>query len=403
MKKLFSLVVILAVQAVSSAQSPWIEDLEVYHQELEKKHIDLYKNISKADFQAEVNRIQTESAERSDTQTILDLMRLTRKIGDGHTAFSLRGVATHNYPIEVYLVDGNWRVIRVSKAHEELLGQSLKSIDGMPIEQVMQQVAPVAQYVENEQSKTIRSAQYMQIAELLHGLGITKAEQKAGFGFVQDNGKKTTVQLTALADTNQIDFVSFKTEVPQIHKPENAELDYLWFSPIAQTNAIYIQFASYPSFEQMQRFGTSVLTYINQNQTEQVVIDLRNNGGGDFFIGTYLAYYLNLADSIDWKNGVYLLTDKVTFSAATSNAAQFRQMLNAKVIGEPTGSNPTGYQDMGEFELPNSGMVVTYSKRFFRFQAEVTSGVRPDVFIPYDWEAYSNGRDNMLEWVLDRI
>lgn len=71
MKKLFSLVVILAVQAVSYAQNPWVEDLEVYHQELEKKYIDLYKNISKADFQAEVNRIQAESAERSDTQTIL--------------------------------------------------------------------------------------------------------------------------------------------------------------------------------------------------------------------------------------------------------------------------------------------------------------------------------------------
>ncbi len=110
-----------------------------------------------------------------------------------------------------------------------------------------------------------------------------------------------------------------------------------------------------------------------------------------------------MADGIDWKSGVYVLTDKVTFSAATSNASQFRQMLNAKIVGEPTGSNPTGYQDMGEFTLPNSGMIVTYSKRLFKFQDKSTQGVQPDIHIKYDWKSYSNGIDNMMQWVINEI
>lgn len=85
-----------------------------------------------------------------------------------------------------------------------------------------------------------------------------------------------------------------------------------------------------------------------------MVIDFRGNGGGDFFVGLTLAYYLNLADSIDWRSGVYVLTDKYTFSAGVSNAAQYRQILNARIVGEPTGGNPVGYQDMGSFILPNS-------------------------------------------------
>ena len=143
-----------------------------------------------------------------------------------------------------------------------------------------------------------------------------------------------------------------------------------------------LKFESYPSFEEMEKFGESVLNYINKNSIKQIVIDLRNNGGGDFFVGTFLAYYLNLADSIDWKSGVYVLTDKVTFS---------------------TGSNPTGYQDMGQFTLPNSGMIVTYSKRLFRFQEKITQGVKPDVLIEYDWESYSKGKDNMMEWIINDI
>jgi C-terminal processing protease CtpA/Prc len=134
-----------------------------------------------------------------------------------------------------------------------------------------------------------------------------------------------------------------------------------------------------------------------------LVIDFRGNGGGDFFVGLTLAYYLNLADSIDWRSGVYVLTDKYTFSAGVSNAAQYRQILNARIVGEPTGGNPVGYQDMGSFILPNSELTVTYSKRLFRFQDTATQGIRPDVLIEYDWEAYRNGIDNILEWVVDDL
>ena len=48
-------------------------------------------------------------------------------------------------------------------------------------------------------------------------------------------------------------------------------------------------------------------------------------------------------------------------------------------------------------------MTVTYSKRLFRFQDTATQWIRPDVLIEYDWEAYRNGIDNILEWVGDDL
>ena len=384
----------------------WIEDIEWYRTNLEKYHIDLYKNISKVKFEQELKHIKSNLNKKTDTDVIISLMRLTRKIGDGHTAFSLRGIETHLYPIEIYKTGGQWRVIKATNKHKALLGKELIAIDGKTMLQIENEVGKVAQYVENKQSKIIRVAQYSMISELVYGLNLTNKEFDAVFSLLDNNKKKTEVTLKAINSKDYYENVKFKTletVIPEIEKPIDIKHDYLWFSPIKTTEAIYVKFESYPSFEEMEKFGESVLNHINKNNIKQIVIDLRNNGGGDFFVGTFLAYYLNLADSIDWKSGVYVLTDKVTFSAATSNASQFRQMLNAKIVGEPTGSNPTGYQDMGQFTLPNSGMIVTYSKRLFRFQEKITQGVQPDVLIEYDWESYSKGKDNMMEWIINDI
>lgn len=73
-----------------------------------------------------------------------------------------------------------------------------------------------------------------------------------------------------------------------------------------------------------------------------------------------------------------MLKDRVTFSAAMV-AVRFKQLLNAKVVGEPTGANPNGYQDMTQFNLPNSDLLITCSKRLFRIQDNNTMGMQPDV------------------------
>ena len=153
----------------------------------------------------------------------------------------------------------------------------------------------------------------------------------------------------------------------------------------------------------MEDFADELLEYINKQKTKNLVIDLRGNYGGDFFVGLKLAHRLVLADSIDWKHGVYTLIDNETFSAAMSNAAQFQQLLNAKLVGQATGAKPSGYQDMGQFTLPNSGLVVTYSKRLYHFQRTTALAVFPDVPVPLTIDDYRKGQDRSLNWVWSDI
>lgn len=89
-----------------------------------------------------------------------------------------------------------------------------------------------------------------------------------------------------------------------------------------------------------------------------------------------------------------------TFSAAMSNAAQFRSMTAATLVGETIGERPDSYQESRQFKLPNSHFVVSHSSRFYKFVPEGENVVAPDKEIISTWEDFKNGRDAALEWVL---
>ncbi|WP_431134655.1 S41 family peptidase [Psychroserpens mesophilus] len=385
--------------AQTSNKINWKEDLKIYKASLEQKHIDLYHSVTKEEFVYEWNKIYNNVDSLNDFEIILELMRLTRRVNDGHTAVSLRNMATHRFPFEIEYIDKEWRVVKVIKEHKSLLKLSLMAIDDVPIEEVSMKVSQVTQFVENEYSETLRTSSYLTISELLYNLDITKNRNTAQFTFLNENSKEIKVTLKAL-DKTAIDkgnFTELNIGIPEIIKPDKPMFDYLWYTSIKNIKAIYINFESYPSFEDMQVFGEQLVSYIQENLMKQVIIDMRNNGGGDLYVGTVLAYALNLADSIDWKNGVFVLTSNKTFSAATSNAALFKQLLNAKIVGQPTGSNPTGYQDMDSFKLPNSKLVITYSKRLFRLSEQENTALQPDVIINQKQNELFNSVDTVLK------
>jgi hypothetical protein len=56
---------------------------------------------------------------------------------------------------------------------------------------------------------------------------------------------------------------------------------------------------------------------------------------------------------------------------------------------------------MDQFELPNSKLIITYSKRYFKLSEKLTQGVQPDVLLNYNWNDYKNGTDTMIQWIIN--
>lgn len=403
MVKLTLLLLVLLFSPLGHAQdhvAPWKADIDYYAEKLVEEHMDPFHTLSKSNFDEEVLRIKESIPHKNENEILVDLMRLTRKIGDGHTSFPLWGQQQVYFPLQLTLIDKRIYVVSTTAQNQGILGAELISINGVPALEVLSKLSEISPFSENKYSTSVRVASYLPNANILNGLGIVRDQAETKFVF-ELQGATIELDLRPSINPNLAAQIShFDDSVFTAHKKVS---DDLWYGSSLDNKTIYIKFRRYTSITQMERFAQHLLAFINEKQTENLIVDLRDNYGGDFFVGLKLAQFLVLADSINWKSGVYTLIDNVTFSAAMSNAAQFSQILNSKLVGSPTGATPSGYQDMGQFTLPNSNLEVTYSKRLYHFTQGQRDALYPDVDINVSIEDYVKGYDRQLRWVLSDI
>lgn len=378
----------------------WQQDIDHYAEQLVARHIDPFNKISESDFRAELQRIRAHIPNNTDNQILTDLMRLTRRIGDGHTSLPLWKGVLERFPIRFRMIEQDLRVMETSAEYKALLGAKLVSINGALAAEAYTAMAKIAPFVENRYSEEISAANYLASAVALQGLGIIPSTNSAQFIF-EINGQQQAIVMASATNPKITKALShFKDEPIRAYERVN---DDLWFGSTLNKKTVYVKFRRYPSASDMTEFAETLLEFINKHQSKHLVIDLRDNYGGDFFVGLILAQQLVLADSIDWKSGVYTLIDSVTFSAAMSNAAQYTQILNSQLVGTPTGAKPSGYQDLGQFQLPHSGHVITYSKRLYHFKENGKDALYPDHRVEITWEDVGHGYDRQLRWVLETL
>ena len=75
-----------STQSSGVEKTPMEEDLDLFTSTLEENHKNLYANISKEEFQAEVEQVRAELPGMSEGQFYYSLRRLLSLVGDAHTS-----------------------------------------------------------------------------------------------------------------------------------------------------------------------------------------------------------------------------------------------------------------------------------------------------------------------------
>ncbi len=403
MKKVLFLTLFYSLDLFAMTESDagrWVKDIDAYSAGILLHHIDPFHSVSKDYFETEIKNVKRGLSEKTENEVVVELMRLTNRINDGHTSFPLWGRSLNSFPVELKIFNGKIYCVKSTDDQAYLLGARLDSIDGISSSEIIKKFSEITPFSENEYSTMTRVAEYIPKAEVLNGLGIISNIHEADFVFELSN-KTATYRLTSSQSPKFGPNLTYRQK--NIFIPYKKIDSDLWFGPSVDNKTVYVNFRRYTSISKMENLAEDLLDFINSHNSKNLIIDLRDNYGGDFFVGLKLAQFLVLADSINWKSGVYVLIDNVTFSAAMSNAAQFSQLLNAKLVGEPTGAMPSGYQDMGQFKLPSSKFDVTYSKRLYHFTKDDKDALYPDILIEHSINEYIGNNDRQLEWILNDI
>lgn len=372
----------------------WQEDLRFLAEELPQRHGDAFHTIDRATFEDSVAALSQRLHSLADHEIVSAFARLVAQIGDGHTYLELPE-SLRRYPLRLRLFGDTFRVTAAAPEHAEILGSTVLAIDGTPIDEAYRRMRRLMAE-ENEQYVVNNTPWMMGYAELLHAEGLVDQMERAEWRFMTPAGElSTTLEPVPAGAAPRL--LSARRQLPlALQRPGEP----LWAEMLDEGPTLYVNVSGYPARPEFRAFFDSVFDIIDRHSVQRLVIDLRENRGGDFTKARQLLLPRLQDHRLNDPERLFVLIGRATFSAAMTNAADFRTTTRATLVGEPTGARPNGWQEKGTFLLPNSNLTISVSTQYYRFMDADVDAVLPHVHIPITFDAFQAGADPVLEWVL---
>ena len=447
---LFSLCAIAQTERTDFSRQEVLKDLDFLYNSLKESHYDIYAYTPKEKmdsvYEAIKASITTDSL--STLEAITKLQPLTSAINNGHTAieFPIPQYIRYAYgggtvfPLEVAL-ENNKALVRRNWSEEEgiSIGSELLSINGRSMEEVLAGIYP---HVSAERPYFKHAK--IELFTLPRYYWQVFGEKETFEVEIQTNDTVKKYSLSAIPaiegyEMKRQDIIDPKREL-KFYK----ETAYLKPGNFSGDEAAY------------RKFIDSSFSAINEKKSKTLIVDFRNNAGGDDSFSDYLVSYI--ADrpfkwygnftlktseflkehvrkerdttnafwrsALEHENGtiypydfdaytpqpgekryrgkVYVLINRQTHSQSAVAAAQVQDYGFATIVGEETGDYPSLYASIYGYTLPNTGIPVNVSKgRIVRVNGSTAEeGVIPDIFIK---DHLLDEQDEILEGLLQRI
>lgn len=328
----------------------------------------------------------------NDDQVKIDLSKAIASLGQVHTNLGLADEKV--LPFRLYMWQGRLYVTDTITGYSEVLYTELTEINNQPVSSVIDQLTDVISR-DNEQGLLVNIPRYIIRPSILHGLGVIADKSRISLTFRQEDGTdvQKTVQPVSQNDSTLNLISPYKdTLLASINSKRNYS-----FTNLSAEQTLYVAYNScaedseYP----VKRFVQDIKTSLKASPVQKVIVDLRANGGGDSRIIKPLK--TSLLQEPTLKNHVLVLIGRGTASSAMMNASEFREELQAKLLGEPTNGSPNKPGEIQFLQLPET---VTYSTTEFHFSDSADDALMPDIPVDYTISDYRQGIDPVLSAAL---
>jgi len=449
---LFSFVPSLMAQDLQQnfSKAEVIADMDYLYESLIDAHYDIYAYTSEASFKEnylmEKKKITGDSLDLLTTTNILQ--RIASAANNGHTNIGFPIQPYMNYaqsggtlfPLEIalegeqFLVRKNW-----SSRNDIVPGSEIISINEVEIQNILDRIYPQIS-AERRYFKHVK----LELFSFPRYYWQVFGEVKTFDVKIKEKGKIKNYTLDAV---EVID--GYETKRSEVL---NAKMQLKFFQ-----SAAYLNPGHFSGDEtDYQSFVDSAFVAIQEQQYDHLIVDLRNNSGGDDAFSDYLVAYfadkpflwcssltLKTSDFLKdfvrqnhdttttyWSNvlthksetvytyefdpyqpqpqekrftgKVYVLINRQSHSQAAVTASQIQDYGFGTIVGEETGDYPSLYASIFHYSLPNTGISVSASKgQIIRVNGSTNKeGVIPDIYIK---DYLLDERDEILEGILERL
>ncbi|MBR6198130.1 MAG: hypothetical protein IKQ72_11085 [Bacteroidaceae bacterium] len=352
------------------------------------------------------------------------LMPWVTSIGDAHTGlqYPVNSIFTQElrrFPVIVKVTD-DYKII-VKACHNDLIpiDAEITSINGIDTKEML---TLMMQYVSGERDfyKLNRiSDDFLAYFHLLFTNDNYEIEHKLKG---EKKSKTITVPSISFEDSKQLRLGYNKRNAIATSNKDNYSFQILKDKSIA-----IMDFRSFWDVDRMKNFADSMFMTLKEQGIRNLIIDIRENGGGNSRVGDELLRYISpkpfcqfaktyvritptsrrmmqgndITPGISFYNNnqltesyygtdkyydgnVILLTSHHTFSSANSFAWAFKYFGCGTVIGEETGGMNVSFGDILMYTLPISNLKCSISfKRFWLYGADEKDihGTLPDISV----------------------
>lgn len=401
-----------------SEVADWREDLRVLAGELPRRHPLTFEGLTptgldRATFEAAVRNLDARIPSMARHEVIVGLERIVALLGDGHTSINPRfdpAIGFHYLPLELHAFsDGIW-IVAAAEPHADLAGTRLVRIGALPAAEALARVGEAVSH-ENESFLREFGPWYLAVPEVLHALGITESVDEATL-VVEDGGRERSVTVRAAGrleprghdprgpiDTSGWARMRPAGVPPPLHlsRPERRWVEYL---PAERTLYVAYQSAAPdPHGEPIPAFLDRVFALADSVEVERLVLDVRDNTGGESFFNQRIVREIVRRPGLDRPGTFFAIIGRGVYSAAQNLVNDLERWTNVTFVGEPTGSPPGFFGDHAPLVLPNSGITVNVSTLWWapRDPRDDRLFTAPRVFAEPSSEDHRAGRDPALE------
>lgn len=400
----------------------WRQDLHFLKHIIHQKYPNLFHKVTAEQFDAAVAILDKNLPNLKGYEVVAEMSKIVAMFRIGHTNLALTTMHQHlprasgqdmvfsRIPVQFYWFSDGMYIKAAHKQYAQAVGGKVLKIGKLETAKALEIIRPYTVY-ENEKGYEANAPFYLSLPEMLKATGISDDLDNISVVYSK-NGREEKV-VFAKSDvlipfnptglTVPTDWVdAAPATILPLWQREPTEYRFIEFLKDSKTLYVRHSVTLNDGDKTIETFFKNVLDFIDKNEVEKLILDVRMNGGGNNYLNKPIITSLIAARKINQKGKFYCIIGRRTFSACQNLVNELEKYTEVTFVGEPTSENVNFYGDTRTETLPNSKMPLSLSWMWWQNHdpRDKRNWTPPHLAVDMSFADYQKGIDPVMNVIL---